>query len=755
MILDGKVATPKEEWDYKMALNRARFEEQQYQNRATHYQGRGVASPAPSGGPRRSQPGGGNPKNKEEKNQAKQVRSQIFDLHGITETQINTDPDGTVIEVKKKTPSSVFDDEPFYSEARESARSSIAIPPAAPVVDPEQQRLGKLYQEQRELAGVRDLGVRFGKEPYNVSPHIGKDGRYLLNSEFYGDPAAHWESAPINKTVVLNEKTGELEVQSEPDPVVNDTGLVSATDNDLYLAQDLARLEADQRDLLELKGRHPDLFAQMISEGGFESRPDPHPHAGEGFIENEEGEIVPVAEVASELEDNLDVDGDGDGKNEEANNKLKYDSINTLAKEDPEKIKVLNSFATWAADVSDAESLRAAEDYLENLRNEPTVHDRVKKAMAIAFAAMLFGDDLTTAMNTGFGVVADDYTAEALAAKEAADAQAELEKTMAKEQRDYGYETLGSQRDAAETLQLEAYKQGFKLEKERKAAEIALRNKNTEKATEIINSIKDSLKDHRNYDNIASAEMMGEMNGFLRVLDGQMKALDKQLDLTDWGQREAMSAVLKKWMQERLTLGKAAAPMSAYAQEMFVKSEAQEHIDIDPNLIAPSRDFLLSGDLMTGVDSKKYGTEKKSLRISKDVLDAKHFGTREGTEAVMELGKIIQSIAEKGLGEEGALKLLYKDFLDYRQRSLEDKKHPGKIYNDLERIAYEKGWGPFTHFVNVVLEEIGPTALDENLGMNYDSALQGESKEISTAAIISYLESDTYDLEAIKEQLKK
>jgi hypothetical protein len=743
-------------WDEQMALSRAREAERRYQNRATHYQGREVASPAPSGGPRRSQPGGGNPKNKEEKNQAKQVRSQIFDLHGITETQINTDPDGTVTEVKKKTPSSVFDDEPFYSEARESARSSIAIPPAAPVVDPEQQRLGKLYQEQRELAGVRDLGVRFGNEPYNVSPHFSfKEGRYLLNQEFDGKPADHWESAPINKTVVLNEKTGELEVQSEPDPVVNDTGLVSATDNDLYLAQDLARLEADQRDLLELKGRHPDLFAQMISEGGFESRPDPHPHAGEGFIENEEGEIVPVAEVASELEDNLDVDGDGDGKNEEANNKLKYDSINTLAKEDPEKIKVLNSFATWAADVSDAESLRAAEDYLENLRNEPTVHDRVKKAMAIAFAAMLFGDDLTTAMNTGFGVVADDYTAEALAAKEAADAQAELEKTMAKEQRDFAYKTLGSERDAAEALHLEAYKQGFQSEKERKAAEIALRNKNTEKATEIINSIKDSLKDHRNYDNIASAEMMGEMNGFLRVLDGQMKALDKQLDLTDWGQREAMSAVLKKWMQERLTLGKAAAPMSAYAQEMFVKSEAQEHIDIDPNLIAPSRDFLLSGDLMTGVDSKKYGTEKQSLRISKDVLDAKHFGTREGTEAVMELGETIQLIAEKGLGEENTLKLLYKDFLDYRQRSLEDKKHPGKIYNDLERIAYEKGWGPFTHFVNVVLEEIGPTALDENLGMNYDSALQGESKEISTAAIISYLESGIYDLEAIKEQLKK
>jgi hypothetical protein len=264
------------------------------------------------------------------------------------------------------------------------------------------------------------------------------------------------------------------------------------------------------------------------------------------------------------------------------------------------------------------------------------------------------------------------------------------------------------------------------------------------------------MKNHKNYDkNIGNADLMSEMNGFLRVLDGQMKSLGKQLDLTDWAQREAMGSVLNKWIQERLAFGKNAAPMSAYAQEMFVKSEAQRYIDIDPNLIAPSRDFLLSGDLMTGIDSKEYGTKKKSLRISKDVLDAKHFGTREGTEAVMELGKIIQSIAEKGLGEEGALKLLYKDFLDYRQRSLEDKKHPGEIYNDLERIAYEKGWGPFTHFVYVVLNEKGPTAFDENLGINYDSALQGESEEISNAALKSYLESDTYDLEAIKEQLKK
>ena len=197
MILDGKVATPKQEWDYKMALSRAKFAEGQYQNRATHYQGREVASPAPSGGPRRSQPGGGNPEKGEKKNQAKQVISKIFDLHGITESQINTDVDGTVTKVEKKTPATVFDDDnPFYSEARESARSSIATPPAAASNLDEQQRLGKLYQEQRELAGVRDLGVRFGDEPYNVSPHFSfKEGRYLLNQEFDGSgQACEWES---------------------------------------------------------------------------------------------------------------------------------------------------------------------------------------------------------------------------------------------------------------------------------------------------------------------------------------------------------------------------------------------------------------------------------------------------------------------------------------------------------------------------------------------------------------------------------
>ena len=427
-------------------------------------------------------------------------------------------------------------------------------------------------------------------------------------------------------------------------------------------------------------------------------------------------------------------------------------SVELIAKESPNDLTKLNNFALWADGVSDAEALREAEAILDEIESRPTVTDRFKKAMGVALGAMLFGDDFVTAMNTGLGVVADDYTAEALAAKEAADAQAELEKKIGEESRAHQISNIESARDAGEALQLEAYKQGFKSEKERKAAELALRNKNTDEAATIMTSVLDSVKDHKQYSNVASSDPTGEMNGFLRVLDGQMKAIGKELDLTDWAQREAMSSVLKKWVQERLSFGNAAAPMSAYAQEMFVKSEAQRYIKMDPNLIAPSRDYLLSEDLMIGTEKDGPG-KRERLYINEETLNREHFGTREGTEATIELGELIKTIGAAGLGEENTLELLFKDFQDYKARSI--KKNRGSIFKDMEQIAYEKGWGPFTHFVNVVLKEKGPTAFDENLGMNYDSTLQGESEEVSNAAIISYLKTGMYDLEAIKEQLKK
>ena len=305
-------------------------------------------------------------------------------------------------------------------------------------------------------------------------------------------------------------------------------------------------------------------------------------------------------------------------------------SVELIAKESPNDLTKLNNFALWADGVSDAEALREAEAILDEIESRPTVTDRFKKAMGVALGAMLFGDDFVTAMNTGLGVVADDYTAEAEAAKEAADAQADLEKKIAEETRAHHISNIESTRDFKESAALKSMELDAKAAKEFKAAELARKTANTTAAGTILTSVKDSLKDHKNYGNLATSDMMGEMNGFLRVLDGQMKSIGKQLDLTDWAQREAMSSVLKKWMEERLAFGDKAAPMSSYAQEMFVKTEAQRFIEMDPNLIAPSRDYLLSEDLMIGTEKDGPG-KRERLYINEKLLDQEHFGTREGT----------------------------------------------------------------------------------------------------------------------------
>ena len=675
-------------WDQKNKLALARRAEKDYQFWATGGLTKPKHDTGGDGGPRR----GG---------KAKYTKTQVLDDSGETLTEKNIDEDGVEITQTQKTPASVFemDEQQNY----EILQPSIAAAPAATVVDPEQQRLGKLYQEQRELAGVRDLGVRFGDEPYNLSPVIGADGRYLLNSEYYGEPAAHWESAPINKEVVYNEETQEFEVQSEPDPVVNDTGLVWQSDNDIYLAQDKIRQDYDERDLMDIRNHHPDLFVQMMNEGGFESRPDPHPHAGEGFIENEEGEIVPVAEVASELEENLDVDGDGD--NEEANNKLKYDSINTLATEDPEKIKVLNSFATWAADVSDAESLRAAEDYLENLRNEPTVHDRVKKAMAIAFAAMLFGDDLTTAMNTGFGVVSDDYAAEALADKTEAEAAAALQKTLATEARANAEwdrrKVINEQYDYAKWLR----EHNLTESKEAEEAAEAITAGNFDYIKDRSAAYWDSIKGTK------AADKFNNINDFQIQMDRAYDWMNRNWKgLIDFennvDQRVGFEHAFAKWMRDKQVFK--APAFENYIQDAFIKLKFAKGKDgstatyIEPTLISPSVEELIAAG--------SYNVKTVS----------------NGKESVAALYKKVENQIIPGVGsEKHALMLLKKDFNHYRDYEFDgspakDSEKGSSRYQKMLKHAHKLGEGVFTRFVNQL-------PADSIWGFVYDPDAKGKS----------------------------
>jgi hypothetical protein len=650
-------------WDEKNKLALARRAEKDYQFWATGGLNKPKHDTGGDGGPRR----GG---------KAKYTMSKVFDDSGETLTETNLDEDGSETKVIKKTPSTLLEDQTFLSDNMDLNfnDTSIATPPEPDLI--EQQRLGKLYQEQRELAGVRDLGVRFGDEPYNLSPVIGADGRYLLNSEYYGEPADHWESAPINKEVVLNEDTGEFEVHSESDPVVNDTGLLWQSDNDIYLAQDKIRQDYDERDLMDIRNHHPDLFVQMMNEGSFVSRPDPHPHAGEGFIENEVGEIVPIEVVASELEENLD--GDGDGKNDKANEKLKYDSINTLAKEDPEKIKVLNRFASWMEDenVSDAESLRAAEDYLENLRNEPTVHDRVKKAMAIAFAAMLFGDDLTTAMNTGFGVVDDDYIAEATAEAAEAAANAELQKTLAKERRAAIEWDRQKQISFALDMKKEKYKNGVEAAKE-KEKEIKARNTNNyDWMKNGAETFWKGLNEDQRKQFRGTPNFLHEYNRALQfVKNAQPDVVWDFKNNND--QAVAFNTQFKKWIQDNISgvYGKNNKPPSFYnyMQDAFIKTKMEEDSPL------------------AMIDTNPSVADLQDLGYNIDKIDWAA-GMEQTTDAY---NKIVNW--SKDYNERAVLELLAKDYYDWRDS---EAAAGTDGWSDMVERANKNGIGGFIWYVN-------------------------------------------------------
>ena len=402
-------------WDEKNKLALARRAEKDYQFWATGGLTKPKHDTGGDGGPRR----GG---------KAKFTKTQVLDDTGETLTEKNLDEDGIETTETIKTPSSVFEMMDEQQNYEMIQQPSIAKPPAAEAYDPEDPP-----------------AEAFGEGPNDLSPHFSfKEGRYLTNAEYYGTGQASLFPSPDPSIEVGTTMFGNLDIDHHGYETANNRGNLAITDVERAAAQSAIIEDYNERDMIELREKHPEVYAQVIAgEIPMPMREDPHEgkdYTTAGF-DGSELHAAAIEKEAEELDKNLNDDdgddGDGDGKNDKANDKLKYDSINTLAKEDPEKIKVLNHFASWMEDenVSDADSLRAAEDYLENLKNEPTVHDRVKKAMAIAFAAMLFGDDLTTAMNTGFGVVDDDYIAEATAEAAAAATNAELQKTVAKEYR--------------------------------------------------------------------------------------------------------------------------------------------------------------------------------------------------------------------------------------------------------------------------------------------------------------------------------
>ena len=443
----------------------------------------------------------------------------------------------------------------------------------------------------------------------------------------------------------------------------------------------------------------------------------------------------------------------GTAEEKEASKDMVLDAVRDIASEQPNELTRLNDFALWADGVSDDQAIREAEAILEQIANQTTVTDRFKKAMGVALGAMLFGDDFVTAMNTGLGVVADDYTAEAAAAKEAMDAQIELEKEIAKEQRTLQNDLIksdyNSARDHLENIDLEKQKYLIKLpEQERKAAAEIL-EKNIDEGKEVMASLVTSMGD-----NVGDyIDLDGEWTGLLLELMDQAPA-GFAVNINDPEQRFALNGVFRKYVTERKWAAKNGitndqmAPMSSYAHEFFVKNELAEFTKgmgaIDANLIAPTRAYLEDQPFVGPVN--KDGVKTKQIYVgSPDQLTAL---VNSGNEAVQLLSQKIKLVGAQGLGERGTTILLYKDFIDFRNQSF--AKGDG-VFEKMETMAYQKGWGPFTQFVVVHMAD---KLTRDNIGKNFDPLLANEPEEVEVRAMKMYMETGGYDLEQIKADLK-
>lgn len=438
-------------------------------------------------------------------------------------------------------------------------------------------------------------------------------------------------------------------------------------------------------------------------------------------------------------------------KEKEATEDMIQEAVKVIVSEQPNELTRLNDFALWADGVSDDQAIREAEAVLEQIANAPTVTDRFKKAMGIAFGAMLFGDDFATAMNTGLGVVADDYSAEATAAKEARDSQIALQQEIAKEQRalqnDLFKADYNSSRDAQEAITKMIAEYEMKLPEEERKAAAARMKENIDAGRVIMEDTINSIgEDKANF-----IDLDGEWAGLLVALE-ESKPAGFSVDVTEPLQRAALNGLFRKYITEQKSMseyGNKAAPLASYAQEFFIKNELREFTEgmgaIDPNIVSPSRAYLEDRPFIGPMNSDGVRTKQVYVGNSKELGPL----IKAGTEATQQLGTEIEKLGSSGLGERGTTILLYKDYTDFKKQSFD--KGDG-VFEEMEKVAYQKGWGPFTQFVLVHMKN--KLTLD-NIGKNFDSLLANEPEAIDVRALKMYMETGTYDLEQIKREANK
>jgi hypothetical protein len=639
----------------------------------------------------------------ETKSKAKKVISKTFDLTGQTDLEVDTDDDGVVTTKKIVTPSGVF-------EAMEALEDYDSLGPfqsqsiaEAPESSDEQQRMAELYQQQRELADVRDLGVRYGDEPTNLSPvYSFDDDRYLLNHEYYGDgKASVFPSAP-SSTSVSRSFLGNVNIDEHGSAFPNDSGTIAISDSDRANAQSKIIGELNDDEMLALSVDEPEIYAKIVSgEIPFEQRVDPHANkdyttpgfdGSERFSEAkelEEQEILEQTLTESLLEDETFLSDDMD---------LTFQSdvksaVQVIADEDPDAITELNNFANWADTVTDKEAQVEAERYLQSLADEPSVNDRFKKAMGIAFAAMLFGDDFSTAMNTGLGVVGDDYANEAATEAAAAATQAELNKTLAKEKRtqmEWDRQKLISfEMDIAK----KEFDAGVALSKEERTKLEKINNNNYKWMDKQATGYYSKLDDYQK-------EALGMNTNFGHQYDMALQFAKRAKPDVVWdleaneNQRSAFNTTFEKWLQDSVNSADygGAPDFSVYMQDAFIKTEMADMM------------------LLPLKDTNPTIQDIKSAKINPDTINWN--AAKENTKAA---SKTIESLAG-GVGEANTLKLLAKDYKMF-QKSDE--------FKTFEKRAHQQGIGAFIHYVNVEAsrpEYLLGTAYDKNVNTSKEVA---------------------------------
>ena len=629
---------------------------------------------------------------------AKRKLSIIFDQNGETFEEENIDEDGISTKIIKKTPGDKTHLSDTYPTYNENSNGLFVVGTEPSIAAGSKEHLREMSNDS--IATPPSFGEppaeAFGDGPDDLSPHIGKDGRYLTNAEFYGEGQADLWNSPDPYQTIDTDIFGNLDVHDRGYEDKNQQGTLAITDQDRANAQSAIIEEINNERMLELSQLHPELYKQVVA-GEVEMPVIGNPHEGKDYTTSAfDGAELAAAEQSVEEEATENTEGESE--------ELVKDAIKYIKKENPKGITVLNDFASWADTVTDSQANLEAQRYLQELKDSPTVDQRFRKAMAISMMAMLFGDDFTTAMNTGFGVVADDYEAEAVAEAAGATAAAELAKTVAKEQRANIENDRRKIRDVAFDLQKLQITEGTAAYL---AAKKEIEDRSTNNFKWLDTLAKDSLaqipaKVQANWDYATNfrSQLDTALDWVKRNKPDVVWDLEKNVD-----QRIAFATQWKKWIKDKVNNYKPPA-FYTYMEDAFIKTELADSSKLTLEDINPTVDSVR--DLGINPDDINWNDAKELTKL---------------------MSNRVKSLSEK-FSELNILKLLVKDYHEF-------KASDPKGYEDLVYRAAEQGIGGFTSFVNAQT-----TGSDYLPGTLYDSNIASREKLIQSLLNSGYTKSD-------------